>query len=40
MPATEFPALELSQFKDLIHVNAEGRAVFTATLGDELDSLL
>jgi hypothetical protein len=40
VPATRFPAFELSEFKDLFHLNEAGRARFTATLGDELESLL
>jgi hypothetical protein len=40
VPATKFPELELGQFKDLVHLNESGRATFTSTLGDELDSVL
>ena len=40
MPASELPALELGDFRDLIHLNPAGRARFTAALGDRLESLL
>jgi hypothetical protein len=40
LPATRFPQLELDQFKDMVHVNESGRAIYTAKLGDELESLL
>jgi hypothetical protein len=36
LPATRFPELDTHHFKDLIHVNEDGRAVFTRALGDLL----
>ncbi len=40
VPATDLAALDVEHFKDLIHVNADGRARFTATFGDALAPLL
>jgi hypothetical protein len=40
LAATRFPELDTHHFKDLIHVNEDGRAVFTRALGDLLDERL
>jgi CTP:molybdopterin cytidylyltransferase MocA len=40
VPATRLEALDVEHFRDLIHVNADGRARFTATLGDALETVL
>jgi hypothetical protein len=36
LPATRFPELDTVHFKDLMHANENGRAVFTRALGDLL----
>jgi hypothetical protein len=38
--ATQLRPLDVQHFNDLIHVNGDGRALFTATLGDALDGVL
>jgi hypothetical protein len=40
VPATRLEALDTEHFRDLIHVNPDGRARFTATLADSLETLL
>jgi hypothetical protein len=40
LPATELPELDTHHFKDLVHVNEQGREVFTRALGDLLDGRL
>jgi len=38
--ATQLRELDIEHFRDLIHLNPDGRTLFTATLGDALDRLL